>query len=103
MTHIYDRQGKRPGRVGHYVISYADGTEETAELRYEANISDWNSRRGPAQAVDLWQGKTSAGALATLGVWEWENPHPDREVTSVSMVSAEAELQPILLGVTVVP
>ena len=53
VTHIYDRQGQRPGRVGRYVISYADGGEVTAELTYEATISDWNSRRGPVQ-VDRW-------------------------------------------------
>lgn len=103
VTHIYDRQGQRPGRVGRYVISYADGGEVTAELTYEATISDWNSRRGPVQAVDLWQGRTAAGALATLGVWEWTNPQPDREIASVGMVSYEAEVQPILLGVTLVP
>jgi hypothetical protein len=103
VSHLYDRQGNRPGQVARYVISYADGSQETAELRYEAHISDWNSRRGPAQAIDLWQGRTDAGALATLGVWEWQNPHPDREVTSVSMVSAESEVQPILLGVTLAP
>ena len=103
VSHLYDRKGQRPGRVGRYVISYEDGTEVTAELTYEANITDWNSRRGPAQAVDLWQGRTAAGALATLGVWEWTNPRPDREIASVSMISAEGELQPILLGVTIVP
>ncbi len=101
--HIYDRQGHRPGRLGEYVITYADGGEVGAELKYEANISDWNSRRGPVQAVDLWQGQTRAGALATLAVWEWANPEPDREIASVSMVSAQAEVQPVLLGVTLVP
>ncbi|MEA3400507.1 MAG: glycoside hydrolase family 20 zincin-like fold domain-containing protein [Armatimonadota bacterium] len=103
VSHIYDRQRNRPGRVGHYTICYADGSEVTAELRFEANISDWNSQRGPVRAVDLWQGHTQAGALATLAVWEWENPKPDLEIASISMTSAEAEVQPVLLGVTLVP
>ncbi len=103
VRHLYDRNGERPGRVGHYVITYADGSELTVELRYEANISDWNSQRGPVQAIDLWQGSTRSGALATLGVWEWRNPDPDREISSIGFVSAQGELQPVLLGVTLVP
>ena len=88
--------------IGWYTITYADGTELREELTYLANMSDWNSQRGPSQALDLWQGRTSAGALATLAVWEWTNPDPDKEVASIGIASAVDQARPVLLGVTVV-
>ncbi len=100
---LYDRNHERPTRVGWYTITYADDSEVKVELTYEGNITDWNSQKGPVQAVDLWQGRTQAGSLATLAVWEWQNPNPDLEVASVSITSSVGAVKPVLLGITVVP
>jgi hypothetical protein len=99
---FYDRKREMMTNIGWYTITYADGTELREELTYLANMSDWNSQRGPSQALDLWQGRTSAGALATLAVWEWTNPEPDKEVASIGIVSAVDQARPVLLGITVV-
>jgi len=100
---LYDRDRQNPTRIGWYTISYADGTEAKQDLIYQANISDWNSQQGPVQAVDLWQGRTQAGSLVTLAVWEWANPKPEVEVSSVSITSSVGAVRPVLLGLTVVP
>ena len=100
---LYDRNREKPTRIGWYTISFADGSEVKADLTYEANMTDWNSQKGPVQAVDLWQGPTQAGAMATLAVWEWRNPSPELEVASVSLSSAMSAARPVLLGITVVP
>ncbi len=99
---FYDRKGERMTTLGRYTITYEDGSEAVAELVYLANMSEWNSQRGPSAALDLWQGKTAAGAVATLGVWEWRNPEPDKPVASIGMTSALGQARPVLLGVTVV-
>ncbi len=99
---FYDRKREMMTNIGWYTITYADGTELREELTYLANMSDWNSQRGPSQALDLWQGRTSAGALATLAVWEWTNPESDKEVASIGIVSAVDQARPVLLGITVV-
>jgi len=100
---LYDRNREKPTRIGWYIISYADGSEVKAELVYEASMDDWNSQKGPVQALDLWQGRTQAGAVATLAVWEWQNPSPDLEVASVSITSSVGAVKPVLLGITVLP
>ncbi len=89
-----------PGRLGEYVVHYADGTSASVELVYWRNIDDWNSQLGPAQACGAIHGHTDAGAWVTLGLWRWENPQPDEEIVGVEMASAEAAARPILLAIT---
>jgi hypothetical protein len=38
----------------------------------------------------LWQGKTAAGEDVTLYGMEWTNPHPEKEVASVRIGSADS-------------
>jgi hypothetical protein len=91
---------QNPGALGEIVVNYADGGRETAPLRYLANIHDWNGQRGPAQAVDLWEGHTQGGALISLGAVRWENPRPAAVIESIDFRSALSTARPVLLGLT---
>ncbi len=95
---MYDRN--QPGAVGSYVITYSDGSQVEATLTYWREIDDWNSQLGPAQACGVIQDTTAKGAWVTLGLWRWENPHPDKTVTGVDFLSAEGKARPILLALT---
>ncbi|UCH34168.1 MAG: family 20 glycosylhydrolase [Armatimonadota bacterium] len=103
MRHLYDRQGVNPTDVGHYIVRYADGGEERIPLVYQSTIADFNSQVGFVQARALWRGRTASGALATLGVLRWDNPRPEVEIESLDFVSAERQVRPALLAVTLAP
>ena len=89
-----------PKGLGWYTIAYDDGQQVKLPVQYLATVHDWNGQRGPAQAVGLWEGKTQAGALISLGAWEWVNPRPDVAIASVDFASAMAAARPVLLGIT---
>jgi hypothetical protein len=50
----------------------------------------------------FWQGKTVDGEDVTLYGMEWANPHPEKEVSSVRIVSADSGTDASLLvaGIT---
>jgi len=100
---LYDPEGVNPSAVGRYVVRYADGEEREIPLLYQATIADFDSQLGFVQAQELWRGRTHSGALATLGVLRWENPRPQVEIESLDFISAEAQVRPALLAVTLEP
>jgi len=101
--HIYDRKHVNPGVVVRYVVHYANGRSATVTCRWNQEITDWNSGWGSAHCRTGWLGHTAGGALARVEVFEWRNPYPDTRITAVDVVSARAEVRPVLLGLTVIP
>ncbi|MCS6862032.1 MAG: family 20 glycosylhydrolase [Abditibacteriales bacterium] len=97
---MYDRAAADPQRIGEYVITYADGTRERVPLLYRKNIVDWNDRLGGSRADIAWLGRTASGALLLLSVWEWQNPHPEKVIHTIDIVSAHTEVRPVVLAVT---
>jgi len=89
-----------PRVIGSYRVHYADGEQVSVPLRYQANIHDWNSQRGPAQALGLWQGRTRGGALATLGAIEWVNPRPAVAIQSIDFCSTGGPVKPVLMAIS---
>jgi hexosaminidase len=88
-------------QVGLYRVHYADGSVEEAPLVYGKNIAALYAPR-PAAARVAWRGKTAGGAPISLETWEWRNPHPEKEIASLDVVSAGGRAGPALLGVTAV-
>ena len=91
--------------IGRYEIKYADGTAESIDVRFGYHVAEWNRRHGAplgptafrhagyvaTYPVDpLWQGKTANGEDVTLYGMEWTNPHPEKQVASVRIVSADS-------------
>ena len=110
--------GPRP-RVGRYEVSYGDGTTATAEIAYGCQIAEWNRRHGQplgpthhrhagyvgTYPVDaLWQGKTPRGEDVTVYGYEWANPHPEKELVSVRILSEDSQTDASLMvaGISIV-
>jgi len=98
VDHLYDRQGMLPKRVGHYVITYADESTETATLTYRAQVTQWNDKLGAADLA--YQRVRDDGALVTLCAWEWVNPHPEKAVAAVDFHRDSDLVDLIILAVT---
>jgi hypothetical protein len=91
--------------IGHYTVRYADGSRETLDLHYGRNISnadvDWGRSSLPytySSALELlqaacytrpWVKGLNNRDHVTVYDYEWANPHPDRELESVSLTLAE--------------
>ncbi|MHB0878446.1 MAG: family 20 glycosylhydrolase [Anaerolineae bacterium] len=77
--------------LGAYVVTYDDGTTEEIEIRYGDNVSAPNLLFGedvsgtPFWAVPAWEGRDRSREPVTLWAHEWTNPHPDKQVTSLSL------------------
>lgn len=100
--HIYDRARINPGRIGTYVIRYADGETEEQPLQWNVTLADWNSQLGSAFGRTAWTGTTAGGALARLEALTWRNPHPEKVIAALDVVSARSTVRPVLLAVTAV-
>jgi hypothetical protein len=48
----------------------------------------------------VWEGRTKDGQKAALQRLQWDNPHPDKEITSVDVISARTEAGPIVLAIS---
>jgi len=100
--HIYDRAKINPGRIGTYVVRYADGETEEQPLQWNVTLADWNSQLGSAYGRAAWTGRTAGGALARLEALTWRNPHPEKVIAALDVVSTRSSVRPVLLAVTAV-
>jgi len=98
--HIYDRERKNPGLIAQYEVVYADGSRERLPLRWNREMSDWNSQLGAALASGGWTGETRAGELIRLDRYVWENPHPEKLIVAIDMESCLDQVRPYLVAVT---
>lgn len=85
-------------RVGCYEISYTDGSRVQAELFNRRNIfgvrqpvldtgfSEELYRGFYALSKPVWRGSSPDGDPLTLQAFEWQNPHPEKELKSVAVV-----------------
>ncbi len=106
-TRIYEG-GPVGETVAHYVIRYADGSEQRLPLRERFEVSaaqtwwgQWPFVARPDQADRMWTRKT--GKFADAGprqteampggshsyyLWAWRNPHPRRKIESLTVEPA---------------
>ena len=104
--------GGDSGEVGAYLVHYADGTEARVPLVYGRDFVDWwayPGAKGPTHAKVGWRGTNPAaedfaqGISIRLYTTAWVNPHPDKEVATVDVVSKETMCQPFLVALTALP
>ncbi len=100
--------------VAEYIVAYAGGFEERFRIFYGWNVSDWRLKEGasetfaryPGDARWLFTGKTIAAKEKNFpedaGVYqyEWVNPHPGKEIKTVSFQSARQHAKYFLLSMT---
>lgn len=104
--------------VASLTVSYTDGSEEIVPLEYGYNVYDIHARYGaPLEggyyrhegfsgtfAIDgAYNGKSADGRDLSLRAFEWQNPHAEKTVASVTLRAAEdAPCATCLFAVTAV-
>ena len=100
-------------KIGDYVVSYADGSTVEIPVKYAENIMAYKTAYADPMPqefyrhngyVGTWfcdpayQGKTDAGEDMTVGGFVWENPTPEKVITSISYRPVENDYCGLLLA-----
>ena len=107
-----------------YEVEYADGTREMIEIRFGWNSLEWLSpsttfdtfQRYPTDSRAIWTGKLSPAALqkarrikwkqlfapdtAVANLWEWVNPHPEKEIVALVLKRKFTDVRYALIALT---
>jgi hypothetical protein len=93
--------------VGAYVVHYADKTEETIPIVYGEDVRDWwdwKGRNELKRAKVAWRGtndySAKNGREIRLFAEAWTNPHPDKTVATIDVVSKKTQCAPFLVALT---
>ena len=111
ILHATEYQADSGTEVGNYVIHYADGSREKIPIVYGRNLVNWwnypSQKNDPSDAQIAWTGRNE---MVNGGDWEgvtvrlfavtWTNPHPDREIATIDVVSSNSACDPYLVAVT---
>lgn len=87
-------------KVGEYVINYEDGSKETVPLIYGKTIAAWDVSRQGSRTRSAWRGQRVSGEIIRVNTLIWNNPHPDKIISSFDFVSTGAQAAPVLIAVT---
>ena len=89
-------------KIGSYRVHYEDGTVEDAPVLYGKDVLEWNHRRPDdvTEAEIAWTGETKAKAPACVFAWTWRNPHPEKVIASLDIVSSGTAASAIMLAIT---
>jgi hypothetical protein len=89
-----------------YIITYEDGTKETAQAIGGRDIKDWWSPGNCEEALGvslLLMSDTEVDAVPRrrgLLLQTWENPHPEKVIKSLKIKSRDSGAVPIVMGVS---
>ena len=86
-----------------YVIHYADGSSVNAPIYAEISVDDYlqKSPAPIAKAQIAWTSPYSDGQQAVAYSMQWDNPHPNVEITSVDLIyGPDRRAIPALLALT---
>ncbi len=92
--------------VAVYKIAYADATEESVPLLIGEQIQDCRTERAPTRSCALGikfaNPRNGPGETASLYVFAWENPHPERKIVAITLESGRnPPYDPLLFAITV--
>ena len=98
--------------IGAYVVHYADGTSERIPIVYGRNLvelvelrgSRARSRPGPRSPGPARTTRTehrTRASMSACSTMTWTNPHPEKEIATLDVLSAGKECDPFLVAVTV--
>jgi hypothetical protein len=84
-------------KIGAYIIHYADGSQVEIPIRYGQEVLDWwtiPDRGSEASNGEIaWTGTCEAadrsGVTIRLFLTTWKNPHPEREIKTLDMVTGD--------------
>ena len=85
-----------------YVVHYGDGTKYDLPVRNYREVWDWGflaltADMDAAHCVKGWANGENKG----LYLWRWTNPHPEKTITTIDIVSACAGQIPLIAAISV--
>ncbi|MFI5454739.1 MAG: sigma-70 family RNA polymerase sigma factor [Isosphaerales bacterium] len=95
--------------IGAYIIHYADGSTERIPIIYGRTLVNWFDfparKEEPAEAQVAWTGSNDSidlnpGFKVRLLAKSWTNPHPEKEIATLDVLSAGTACDPFLVAVT---
>jgi hypothetical protein len=103
ILHGTEQQAEPGTEIGNYIIKYADGSREKIPIVYGRNLVDWwhypSQKNDPSAARVAWTGSNEKLEVR-LFAFTWTNPHPDREIATIDVVSSRTICDPYLIAVT---
>jgi len=105
------QQAEPPGtEVGAYVVRYADGTSERIPVLYGRDLANWwafpNAEPDiTTTATIAWSGENDTtdlnrGIKIRLFEMTWINPHPDRTIATIDVLSKATDCDPFVVAIT---
>lgn len=93
--------------IGNYIVHYDDKTEEKIPIKYGEDVRDWwrnDERATLKKAKIVWTGTNAAASESNkkiqLYATAWKNPHPDKTITTLDVVSKNTECDPFVVAVS---
>ncbi len=89
-------------QIGTYVINYDDGSIAEIPIKYGVDVRDWRVHSGEPPVSEgklAWVGKNQFSQVRLYSM-TWENPHPDKVVSTIDCRSAGTVCAPFLVGIT---
>ena len=103
-------------KVGEYTVAYEDGTAESIELGYSKHIMKYTEAYGKPMPEKIYrhtalpmtwhtepvvEAKSASGDDICVCGLIWDNPHPEKTISSISFDRDEKDIsRPILAGIT---
>ena len=86
--------------VATYHVYYEDGSEEDIPVHYFRDVADWWKGFNVSNAKIAWTGPNMGGQPVCVYMMRAANPHPERKVTALELVSANTQCTLALIAIT---
>lgn len=96
------------GLVGHMHVQYADGSDLTQYINAGNEINSWflpahewhSGKKWAPNARLAWQGANKVFDSLGVYAWGWNNPNPNKEITSISFVKEATPAKWFIFSIT---
>lgn len=85
--------------VAEYLVEYADGTRESADVRMGRDITGWWTPRDTPNSRAVYHGANDRCKDVGFNMFGWANPHPEKAIKAVVLRSV-GNGAPIVIGLT---
>jgi hypothetical protein len=83
-----------------YVINYADGSKVNFDQRLGIELAEWWDPSNLPAANVAWTGRNNMHSPIGVFSTPWENPYPEKIITSIDAIGSLSEAQVVLLAIT---
>jgi hypothetical protein len=84
--------------IGQYMVRYSDGSGEGISIAYGEDVRDWfyvDDEAKTTRGKIVWNGENDRAAMLDakirLYLMTWDNPHPDKTITSIDYIGKKSE------------